>query len=409
MYKRQKYIDRIIPFINKPVIKVITGMRRTGKSTIMQLLVDHMVQSGVKKEQILFINMESLANSHLTDISELYRFVHAYKKKAGKKFYLFIDEVQEIQDWEKAINSFFADGDADIIITGSNSKLLSGELVTLISGRYIEFHIYPLVFSEFSRFRNMKAEITDLFNEFLKFGGMPGIHHLVLREPEIFQYLSAIKDSVVLKDVIKRNSIRDVALLEKIIQFIFDNIGNVYSGRRIADYFKKERRSLGHETVYNYLNYLESAFIINRVSRFDIKGKRLLETSGKYYLTDIGFAHALFGYREKHINAYLENIVFIELLYRGYDVKIGRFDEYEIDFIAQKPGEKLYMQVCYLLSDDKVKNREMRSFYKIKDNYPKYLLTMDTIPESSEEGIIRKYIPNWLMESSDINKDLLDH
>jgi len=400
MYKRQKYIDRIVPFINKPVIKVITGMRRTGKSTIMQMIINHLVESGVKKELIIFINMESLNNSHLTDISKLYKLVNRYKKKTGEKLYLLIDEVQEIQDWEKAINSFFADGDADIFITGSNSKLLSSELATLLTGRYVEFYVYPLVFSEFSQFRNKEIKSADLFNEFLKFGGMPGIHHLDFKEPEIYQYLSAVIDSVLLKDVVKRNNIRNVALLEKIMQFIFDNIGNIFSGRKIADYFKNERRTLGHETVYNYLKYLESAFIINRVPRFDLKGKKILETNEKYYLTDIGLGHALLGYREKDINAYLENIIFIELLYRGYNVKIGKFYDYEVDFIAEKQSERLYIQVCYILSDEKVRNREMRPFHKISDNHPKYLLTMDSIPESSEDGILRRYIPNWLISKS---------
>lgn len=399
MYKRQKYIDRIVPFINKPVIKVITGMRRTGKSTIMQLIINHLVESGVNKELIIFINMESLDNSHLTNISELHKFVSQHKKKTGEKLYLFIDEVQEIQYWEKAVNSFFADGDADIFITGSNSKLLSSELATLLVGRYVEFYVYPLVFSEFSQFRNKEIESTALFNEFLKFGGMPGIHHLDFNEPEIYQYLSSVIDSVLLKDVVKRNNIRDVALLEKIMQFIFDNIGNIFSGRKIADYFKNERRALSHETVYNYLKYLESAFIINRVPRFDLKGKKILETNEKYYLTDIGLGHALLGYREKDINAYLENIIFIELLYRGYDVKIGKLYDYEVDFIAQKSDERIYIQICYILSDEKVRNREMRPFHKISDNHPKYLLTMDSIPESSEDGILRRYIPNWLANS----------
>jgi len=366
----------------------------------MQLLINYLVELGVKREQILFINMELLDNSFLTDISELYKFVREHKNNIGKKLYLFIDEVQEILNWEKAINSFYADNEADIFITGSNSNLLSGELATLLTGRYVEFFVYPLVFSEFFQFRNKETRFTDLFNEFLKYGGMPGTHHIEFKELEIYQYLSAIRDSVILKDVIKRNNIRDVSLLEKIMQFIFDNTGNVFSGRKITDYFKKERKLLGHETVYNYLKYLENAFIINRVPRFDLRGKKLLETNEKYYLTDIGLGHTLLGYRESNINAYLENIIFIELLYRGYDVKIGKFEDYEIDFIAQKSGERLYIQVCYIISDEKVRDREIRPFSKINDNYPKYLLTMDSIPESSEEGILRRYIPNWLMEKS---------
>ncbi len=397
MHKRQKYMDQIVPFVNKPVIKVVAGMRRTGKSTIMQLLIDYLIKSGIKKEQILYINMELFENSYLADITELYKFVHNHKNKTGKKIYLFIDEVQEIENWEKVVNSFHTNGDADIYITGSNSNLLSSELATLLTGRYVEFFIYPLVFSEFSQFRNKEIN-SELFNEFLKYGGMPGIHHLDFKEPEIYQYLSAIRDSVVLKDVIKRNNIRNISLLEKIIQFLFDNIGNIFSGRKIADYFKKEKRLLSHETVYNYLKYLENAFIINRVPRFDLKGKKLLETNEKYYLTDIGLGHTLLGYKDSNISAYLENIVFTELLYRGYEVKIGKFEDYEIDFIAQKQDERLYIQVCYLISDEKVRSREIRPFSKIKDNYPKYLLTMDSIPESGEGGFLRRYIPKWLIE-----------
>jgi uncharacterized protein len=381
------------------VIKVITGMRRTGKSTILKMLIDHLISTGVNKEQIIYINMESLSNSHLADISVLYKHINTQKSKTHKRIYLLIDEVQEIEDWEKAINSFFADGGIDIIITGSNSRLLSGELATLISGRYIEFGVYPLVFSEFSLFRENRTRGTsELFNEFLRFGGMPGIHHLRLNESDVYQYLSAIKDSVVLKDVIKRNNIRDVSLLDKIIQFVFDNMGNIFSSRSVADHIKKERRSLGIETVYNYLYQLEAAFIIIKVPRFDIKGKKLLETNEKFYLMDIGLSHALFGYRQKNVNDYLENIVLIELLHRGYDVTIGIFDDYEIDFIAQRSGEKIYIQVCYLITDEKVLKRELRSLHKIKDNYPKYLLSMDNVPESSEEGILRKYIPDWLIK-----------
>lgn len=398
MYVRQKYINRIIPFIDKPVIKIITGIRRSGKSTIMIQLLNHLKDSGVNSEKIIYINMESLDNSRFLDIHELHKFVREQKIKTGGKIYLFIDEVQEIPDWEKVVNSFFADDDADIFVTGSNSKLLSGELATLLTGRYVEFNVYPLVFSEFSAVIKNKSEIIPRFNQFLKYGGMPGIHHLQFEELNIYQYLSSIRDSVVLKDVISRNNIRDIDLLNKIIAFVFDNAGNVMSSRKIAEFFNNERRSVGHETILNYLDYLESAFIIKRVPRYNLKGKKLLETNEKIYLTDIGFRHALFGYREKDISLFLENIVFIELKSRGYDVKIGKIDDLEVDFIAERTGEKMYIQVCYLLTDEAVRNRETRPFFKINDNFPKYLLTMDTIPESSEDGIIRKYLPSWLME-----------
>ncbi len=397
MFTRQNYLKKIIPFIDKPLIKVISGMRRTGKSTIMKILSQHLKKSGVSADRIVYINMESIENSRFLDFVELYKFIKEKKNEAESKLYLFIDEVQEIPSWEKLVNSLLADDDADIFITGSNSKLLSGELATLISGRYVEFRIFPLTFSEYSLFREYGADRATLFNEFLQYGGMPGIHNLYLQKDNIYQYLSAVSDSVILKDVIFRNKIRDVALLNKLLLFIADNIGNTFSGRKIAAYFKSQKRSVSLETIYNYINYLETALVINRVSRYDLKGKKILETYEKYYLTELGFKHAMFGYRENDINAYLENIVYIELKERGYDVTIGKFDDYEIDFVARNDGELIYIQVSYLLADEKVREREMRPFYKIMDNYPKYLLTMDKIPRSSVDGIIHEYLPDWLI------------
>ena len=396
MYVRQNYLKRIVPFIDKPVIKVITGMRRTGKSTIMNQLKDYLLNSGVDSESIIFLNMESMDNSEFLDIKTLHSFIKKQKKEVKNKIYLFIDEVQEIPEWEKVINSFFADNDADIFITGSNSKLLSGELATLLTGRYVEFSVYPFVFSEFSDVSGIK-DPEKAFNEFLKFGGMPGIHHLEKDQTEIYQYLQAIRDSIILKDVVKRNNIRDVDLLDRVADFVFDNSGNILSSRKIAAYFKNERRAVGHETILNYLKYLESAFIINRVDRYDIKGKKLLETNEKVYISDLGLRHSLLGFRESDINLYLENIVYTELLYRGFKVTIGKINDYEVDFVAQRSGEKIYIQVSYLLADEKVFLRETRPFYKIDDNYPKYLITMDKIPESNENGIVRKYLPNWLL------------
>ncbi len=396
MYVRHKYLKKIVPFIDKPVVKVITGMRRTGKSTIMNQLKDYLLNSGVDSESIIFLNMESMDNSEFLDIKTLHSFVKKHRKEVKNKIYLFIDEVQEIPDWEKVINSFFADNDADIFITGSNSKLLSGELATLLTGRYVEFNVYPFVFSEFSDVSGIK-DPEKAFNEFLKFGGMPGIHHLEKDLTEIYQYLQAIRDSIILKDVVKRNNIRDVDLLDHVTDFVFDNSGNILSSRKIAAYFKNERRSVGHETILNYLKYLESAFMISRVSRYDIKGKRLLETNEKIYISDLGLRHSLLGFRESDINLYLENIVYTELLYRGYKVTIGKLNDYEVDFVAQRSGEKIYIQVSYLLADKKVFERETRPFYRINDNFPKYLITMDKTPESNENGIVRKYLPNWLL------------
>ena len=396
MYSRQRYIDKIIPFIDKPLIKVITGMRRSGKSTILKLLTLHLEYMGISSERIIYISMESIDNSSFLDYLELHRFVKEKKKKTKGKLYIFIDEVQEVYCWEKLVNSLLADEDADVYVTGSNSKLLSGEFATLISGRYIELNVYPLTFSEYSFFREHAKEKSVLFNEFLQYGGMPGIHSLYLQKDNVYQYLSAVSDSVILKDVVARNKIRDVGLLSKLLLFVADNIGNTFSGRNIAKYLKNQRRSLSVETIYNYMSYLETALIINSVPRYDLKGKKLLETCEKYYFTDLGFRHVLLGYKEQDINAYLENIVYIELRERGYSVTIGKFDNYEIDFIAKKYDQMIYVQVCYLLADNKVRERETRVLNKIRDNYPKYLLTMDKVPESNINGIIHQYLPDWL-------------
>lgn len=399
MYIRQNYLDRIVPYVDKPLIKVISGMRRTGKSTILQLIIENLAEKGIDQRRVVYINMESMDNAHFCDPYLLHTYIKKQKNAVGEKLYLFIDEIQEIPGWERVINSFLADDDADIFITGSNSKLLAGDLADLLTGRYIEIPVYPLVLSEFAYFRHGKTAGDNLFDEFLRVGGMPGIHHLDFQEPWIYQYLTAVRDSVILKDVIKRNNIRNIALLEKIVLFVFHNIGNIISARKIADYFKKDLRPLGHETVYNYLRYLEEACIINKVSRFDIKGKKLLEVSEKYYLTDIGLGHTFSGYKDSMISAYLENIVFIELMHRGYELSIGKIDNFEIDFIARRRSDTLYIQVSYLLADETVRERELRPFYAVKDNYPKLLLTMDKLPKSSEDGIIRQYLPDWLLNT----------
>ncbi|HOV12956.1 MAG TPA: ATP-binding protein [Spirochaetota bacterium] len=400
MISRDYYLQKIMPFIDKPLIKVITGMRRSSKSSIMKLLIDNLINNGILKDNIIYINMELLSNEKFSDIHLLNDYIMEYKKKSLANLYLFIDEIQEIVSWEKLVNSLLSDGNIDIIITGSNSKLLSGELSTFLTGRYIEFHIFPLSFSEFLTFRNIGEYSDSDFYDFIKYGGLPGIHQIEFEFDFIIQYLSSVNDSIIFKDVVMRNNIRDSSLLEKLIIFIASNIGNIFSARSIADYLKKERRSLGIETIYNYIKYLETAFFINKVERYDILGKKLLETHEKYYLTDIGLRNAMLGFRENDINAYLENIVYLELKKRDYDIYIGKIDNYEIDFIAERNSEKIYIQVAYLLADENIREREYRPFYKIKDNYPKYILTMDKTPTTNTDGIIRKYLPDFLIEES---------
>jgi len=393
-------------FINTPLIKIITGIRRSGKSSVLTLISESIVESGIESDRIVYLNMESLENSRFKDILELNSFIREKYALHNAPVYLFIDEVQEIPQWERAVNSFLSDTVADIFISGSNSGLLSGELASHLTGRYVEFSVYPLTYSEFCMFRKNshidRQPTSDFhFMEFVKYGGFPGLHRLVFSDETIYQYLSSLSDSILLKDVVMRNNVRDVALLRSLLIFLADNCGNIFSARSVADYMKKERRSLGIETIYNYISYLEAAFVIYRISRYDIKGKRLLETQEKYYLADLGLRHALLGYREKDIGIFLENIVCIELKKRGYIIHIGKLDDYEIDFIAIRGNEKMYIQVAYLIADETTHEREFRPLRLIADNYPKYVLSMDMTPPGNTEGIIRMYLPDFLLSDGE--------
>ena len=394
---REPYEQWVLSFADKPVIKVLTGIRRSGKSTILRLVADRLVRQGASPLRLVFLNMESLTNAALTD----YRFFHEYVLKryqeAGTRLYLFVDEVQEIAGWEKAINSLLADGIADIYLTGSNSDLLSGELASRLSGRYVEFSIFPLVFSEFLAFRDSTSDSPTAFGTYLASGGFPGLHQLDFTPEANRQYLSAVLDSVVLKDVVMRHQVRDVHLLQKILAYVADNIGSLISARSIADFFKSERRTLGIETVYNYLSFLESAFVFYRVPRYDLKGKRLLETLEKHYLADIGLRHALLGYRDNDIGRYLENVVYLELRKRGYQVWVGKWGDLEVDFVATRGDERLYLQVAYLLSDPATREREFRPLREIQDNYPKYVLSMDPVPDGLDDGIFRRSLVGFLV------------
>lgn len=399
MYKRNLYLDKLRPFIDKPVIKVITGMRRSGKSCFLSSVMEEL-RNG-QECNIIYINKESLEFDFIRGYKELYEYVKA-KIQGQRRNYLFIDEVQEIVNWEKAISSFFTDNAADIYLTGSNAHMLSSELATLLSGRYIEFPIYTLGFEEFIRFHEAKKlSINDYFILFTKYGGFPGLYHLDLEEEVVYQYINSLFNTILLKDVVQKNNIRNIAVLENIIRYVFDNIGNIFSAKKVSDYLKSQKIRLGVDTVQNYLSYMRSAFSIYKVPRYDIKGKKLLEIQEKYFLGDIGLRHALLGFREADIAGILENIVFLELKRRGYKVCIGKLDDREIDFIAEKQSEKKYIQVAYLLSSEDTINREFSVLKKIPDNYPKYVISLDTIMGSDFEGVKRIHLIDFLL-----NKDL---
>ena len=398
MIKREKYLNRISPFINKPVIKVITGIRRCGKSTFLKILIDYLKNNNISQENILIINKDSLEFDHINTYKDLNEFViNKFQRVNGNK-YLFIDEVQTIEKWEKAVAGFLADNTADIYITGSNAGLLSSELATLLTGRYIEFKMNTLVFSEFLIFRNKTPEEKeDEFNLFLKYGGFPGIHQMELNDEIIGQYISSIYSTILLKDVVARNQVRDVALLERIVRYIADNCGNITTAKGISKYIKAQHLNSSVDTIQNYILWLTDAFMAFKVLRYDIRGKRLLELYEKYFLADTGFILGILGNRAGDISGKLENIVYLELLSRGYTVNIGKLYEREVDFIAVKNDQKIYIQVAYLLYDEKVIEREFGVLASVKDNYTKIVLSLDKYFSGERNGIKWYNLINFLL------------
>lgn len=398
MYKRNLYIDRISPYIGKPVIKVITGMRRVGKSCFLQMIINELRAQKITPKCILYINKELLEYDFIQNYKDLNRYVKDAFSGVKTRKYLFVDEIQEISGWEKAIASYLAEGDFDIYITGSNAHLLSSDIATLIAGRYIEFPVYSLSFKEFLLFRDQKGKSVDEdFSTYLWTGGFPAIHHLDFDEEVIYQYIGSIYNTILLKDVIKRNNVRNVSLLENITHYIFDNIGNIFTAKKVADYLISQKLKVGIETVQNYIAYLTATFAVHKVRRYDIRGRRLLELHEKYYLGDTALRHSLLGYRKGEISGMLENLVFLELKRRGYQVYIGKIDNKEIDFIAEKENRKIYLQVTYLLASPETIEREFLALKMIKDNYPKYVISMDKIFGTDFEGIKRINLVDFLL------------
>ena len=398
MHKRKLYLDKIKKFIDKQVIKIIVGMRRVGKSYFLKLVMEELLRKGVADEQIIYINFDSLDFDHLNNYKVLHDYV-VEKSAKSKKTYLFIDEIQEVAGWEKCIESLFSSELFDIYICGSNAHMLSSELATKLSGRYVEIPIYTLGFTEYMQFMNKEYSVAKSeFQSYLIYGGFPALSHFDLDREVVYQYISSIYNTILLKDVVKRNNVRNILLLENITKYVFDNIGNIFSAKKLADYLKSQRIALGVETVMNYLSYICSTYVLHKVQRYDIKGKRFLEVHEKYYLGDIGLRNAIIGYREGDISGILENIVYLELLRRGYRVSIGKLDDTEIDFIATRSEEKIYIQVAYLLASEKTIKREFSPLMKIADNYPKYVLSMDELFGSDYEGIKRMNIIDFLLE-----------
>ncbi len=403
LVKREKYLKTLGTYLGKPLIKILLGMRRSGKSSIIRLLIAELLEKGVPEKNIIYINKESLEFEDIETYRDLYSYVvKNFKGVEGQK-YIFIDEVQEIKEWEKAVVSFLAEGIGDVIISGSNSRLLSGELATLLSGRYVETPVHPLTFNEFLEFRKefgekKKLDTEECFREFLKYGGLPGIHYLPFNEELVFQYLNSVLNTILYKDIITRFKIRDTALFDKVVRYLFDNIGNITTAKRIADYFRNQKIKVAVDTVLNYIRCIETALLIKRVYKYDIKRKRHLEFYEKVYLTDVGLRNGLIGYREKDVNGILENIVYNELLARGYKVYIGKLNGLEIDFVAEKHGEIKYIQVCYLLAEESTIEREFGNLQKIRDNYEKVVISLDKFFVKELKGIKHVYLIDFLRE-----------
>lgn len=400
MILRTIYIEQVVGFINKPQIKILTGIRRSGKSTVLRLLKEELLQRGVSKQQIININFESFVYADILNARKLYEYIKT-QIKGSLKHFLLLDEIQEVEQWEKVVNSFLVDFDVDIYLTGSNSHLLSSELATYLAGRYVEIPIYTLSYKEFLDFRayyfSKEQNTANLFLQYLRKGGFPVIHTSDYTEESAYKVVYDIYSSVILRDTVQRYKIRDIELLERVIKYAFDNIGNTFSGKNVADYFKSQQRKIDINTVYNYLYALEGAFILYRVPRYDIKGKEILKTQEKFYVSDISIIYATMGNRDRMIGGILENIVFLELKRRGYNVYIGKLENTEIDFVAEKQGKKIYIQVAYKLENEQTIEREFNNLLAIEDQYPKYVVTMDEFWRDTIEGVKHLYVTDFLL------------
>lgn len=400
MLARETYQQQLENFINRPFIKIITGIRRSGKSSVLLLFREQLLQKGILPEQMIHINFESFVYSDIRTSIQLYNTI-ASQIQTGKKNYILLDEIQEIKEWEKCVNALSVDFDVDIYLTGSNSHLLSSELATYLAGRYVEIPVYTLSFGEYLQFRLAYGEIQtkhrDSFIHYLRLGGFPAIHTGPYPEETAWKIVYDIYSSVLLRDTVQRYSIRDVELLERVVRYAMDNLGNTFSGKNIADFFKSQQRKIDLNTVYNYLNALEGAFILYRVPRYDLKGKEILKTQEKFYLSDISLLYATLGYNDRRISGVLENLVFLELKRRGYAVYVGKWDVKEIDFVAEKQGQKIYIQVAFKLENTATIEREFSTLLAIKDQFPKYVVTMDEFWKDSMEGVEHWHIADFLL------------
>ncbi|HCV47154.1 MAG TPA: ATPase, partial [Catenibacterium sp.] len=396
---RPLYLDKIMPFVDTPFVKILTGVRRCGKSTILKMIIKKLrEEKHVDDEQILSYRFDSMEYEDMTT-KELYLELKS-KIIQSKKTYLFLDEIQEIEGWEKVVNTLASDFDVDIYITGSNSRMMSSEISTYLTGRYITFHIYTLSFEEYLMFKKSYTTLKDLkqeFSQYVRLGGFPATHLQDYSQDEVYTIVKDIYNSTIFSDIVRRNQVKKIDQLERVVKYTFNNIGNTFSAKSISNYFKSEQRKIDNETVYSYLEKLQKAYILHKCSRYDLQGKDILKTQEKFYLADVSLRYSVLGYTVDSIAASLENIVYLELKRRGYDVYIGKIKDKEIDFVATKQNEKIYVQVTQEIKSEKTQKREYEQLLEIRDNYPKYVVMADNFAGGNYEGIKTMNIVDFLL------------
>lgn len=401
MIDRPFYVDKIMAYADTPFVKILTGVRRCGKSTILKMIMERLKsERGIPEERIINCRYDSMEFEDMT-AKQMYAQLKGRLCPNGKT-YLFLDEVQEVQGWERVVNSLASDFDVDIYITGSNSRMMSSEISTYLTGRYVSFRVFTLSFREYLTFRNKLAAVRDPKDEladYVRLGGFPAAHLQPFSQDEIYTIVQDIYNSTIFSDVVKRNQIRKIDQLGRVVKYTFNNVGNTFSAKSIADYLKAERRSLDNETVYSYLEKLEKAYLLHRCSRYDLQGKEILKTQEKFYLADVALRYSVLGYHADSVASSLENIVYLELCRRGYTVYVGKTGSGEIDFIAVRQNEKIYVQVTQEIRSEKTKEREYERLLAIHDNYPKYVLTTDNFAGGNYEGIKTMHIADFLLNS----------
>ena len=399
MINRPLYTERIMAYTDTPFVKVLTGVRRSGKSTVLKMIMEKLqTERGISADQIVSMRFDSMEYEDMT-AKQMFEAVKA-KFSENKKTYLFLDEVQEIEGWEKVVNSLASDYDVDLYVTGSNSRMMSSEISTYLTGRYVSFRIFPLSFEEYLTFRKEYTEVKDVHAEladYIRLGGFPATHLRDYSQDEVYTIVRDIYNSTIFSDIVRRNQIRKVDQLERVVKYTFSNVGNTFSAKSISDYLKSENRKIDNETVYSYLEKLEKAYLLHRCSRYDLQGKEILKTQEKFYLADTALRYSVLGYNPDSVASSLENVVYLELCRRGYEVNIGKTADGEVDFVAQRQGEKLYVQVTQEIRSEKTERREYDRLLEIKDNYPKYVLRTDEFAGGNYEGIKSMHVADFLL------------